>query len=91
MEAISASHRRAAVSDDGIEDRLQIERRAADDVQHIARRGLILERLRQLARARLHLLEQPRVLDGDHGLVGEGLQQLDLLVGERLHFVATER
>ena len=22
--------------------------------------------------ARLHLLEQPRVLDGDHGLVGEG-------------------
>ena len=32
----------------------------------------------QLARARLHLLEQPRVLDGDDGLVGEGLEQLDL-------------
>ena len=36
---------------------------------------------------RLHLLEQPRVLDGDHGLVGEGRDQLDLLVGERLHLL----
>ena len=33
-------------------------------------------------------LEQPRVLDGDDGLVGEGLQQLDLPVGERAHLVA---
>ena len=31
---------------DGIEDRLQIELRAADDIQHIARRSLILQRLR---------------------------------------------
>ena len=31
----------------------------------------------------LHLVEQPHVLDGDHRLVGEGLNQLDLLVGER--------
>ena len=35
------------------------------------------------ARASCGLLEQPRVLDRDHGLVGEGLQQRDLLVGER--------
>ncbi len=34
-------------------------------------------------RPRLELLEQAHVLDGDHRLVGEGLQQLDLLVGER--------
>ena len=27
-------------------------------------------------------LEQPHVLDGDDGLVGEGLEQLDLRVGE---------
>ena len=32
----------------------------------------------ELARARLHLLEQPHVLDRDHGLVGEGLDDLDL-------------
>jgi hypothetical protein len=32
----------------------------------------------------LGLVEQARVLDRDHGLVGEGLQQLDLLGGKRL-------
>ena len=30
----------------------------------------------------MNLLEQPRVLDGDDGLVGEGLEQIDLSVGE---------
>ena len=35
------------------------------------------------ARPRLQFLEQPHVLDGDDRLVGEGLEQLDLLVGER--------
>ena len=37
----------------------------------------------EFARALLLRLEQPRVLDGDHRLVGEGLDQLDLLLGER--------
>ena len=31
------------------------------------------DRAGQLPRARLHLLEQPHVVDGDDGLVGEGL------------------
>ena len=34
------------------------------------------------------LVEQPRVLDGDDGLSGEILDQLDLLVGEWAHFLA---
>ena len=33
-------------------------------------------------------VEQPRVLDGDDGLRGEVRDQLDLLVGERTHFLA---
>ena len=33
--------------------------------------------------------EQPHVLDGDDGLVGEGLNQLDLRLGEGLHPPAT--
>src|SRR5262249_38683521 len=37
----------------------------------------------KLARALLLRLEQPHVLDRDHGLVGEGLDQLDLLWSER--------
>jgi hypothetical protein len=31
---------------------------------------------------RHRITEQPRVLDGDDGLVGEGLEQLDLIVRE---------
>ena len=60
--------------DNGLQHDLEIEcraHRAAD----FAQGG-------EVAVARLHLLEQPRVLDGDDGLVGEGLDKLDLLVGE---------
>ena len=35
-------------------------------------------------------LEQPHVLDGDHRLVGEGCDQLDLLVSERLDFCSLD-
>ena len=61
-------------SDQRVEHGLQIERRAADDLQHVGGRGLLLQRLGEIARARLHLVEQPHVLDRDHGLVGEGLR-----------------
>ena len=64
--------------------------RRRDDLQHLRGRGLLLQRLGQLARARLHLVEQPHVLDSDHRLVGEGLDQLDLLVGERTHALAMQ-
>ena len=56
--------------DNGLQHDLQIECRA-DRAADLAQCG-------EVAVARLHLLEQPRVLDGDDGLVGEGLDQLDL-------------
>src|SRR5262245_37752670 len=62
---------------------LQVEGRAADDLEHVGGRGLLLEGLSQL-------VEQARVLDGDNGLGGEILQQLDLLVGERTHLLAID-
>ena len=40
--------------------------------------------------ARLHLVEQSHVLDRDHGLIREGGDQLDLLVGERLNGAARQ-
>ncbi len=58
-------------SHDRIEDRLDVRRRLADHAQDLARRGLLLQRLAEIAVARLQLLEQPRVLDRDHRLVGE--------------------
>src|SRR5260370_16359275 len=34
--------------------------------------------------AGLHLIEQPHILDGDYGLIGESAHQVDLFVSERL-------
>ena len=67
--------------DQRVEHGLQIERRAADDLEHVGGGGLLLQRFAQF-------VEQPRVLDGDDGLRGEVRDQLDLLVGERAHLLA---
>ena len=64
--------------DDGVEDRLHVRGRAADDAEHLGRRRLMLQGLAQFRVALLDLFEQPHVLDGDHGLIGEGFEQLDL-------------
>ena len=69
--------------DQRVEHRLQIEGRAADDLEHVGGGGLLLQRFAQL-------VEQARVLDGDDGLGGEVLDQLDLLVGERAHLLAID-
>src|SRR5262245_46176508 len=55
-----------------IEHRLQIEGRAADDLAHVGGGSLLLQRFGELARARLHVVEQPHVLDRDRRLVREG-------------------
>ena len=78
---------RAAFSSIALEHRLQVARRAGDDLQHLAGRGLLLQRLGQIIGALAQLVEQPRVLDGDHRLGGEVLHQLDLLVGEWPHLL----
>ncbi len=49
--------------------------RSADHLQHFGGGRLLLQRL-------LGLVEQPRVLDRDHGLVGEGRAAADLLLVE---------
>src|SRR5215813_3364204 len=54
-----------------------------DCLGDLAERLQLLDRLREFACACLHLVEQAHVLDGDDGLVGKGLDQLDLLVAER--------
>ena len=54
-----------------------------DDLQHFGGRGLLLQRLAQF-------VEQAGVLDGDDGLGGEILDQLDLLVGEWPHLLAID-
>jgi hypothetical protein len=67
--------------DQRIEHRLQVEGRAADDFEHVGGGGLLLEGFPQL-------VEQARVLDGDHGLAGKILHQRDLLVSKWLDLLA---
>ena len=63
----------------GIQHRLNIRRRAGDDAQNLARRSLLFQRF-------FEFLEQPHVLDGDHRLMGERLEKLDLAIAERPDF-----
>ena len=60
----------------GVEDRLKVSWRGIDHLQYLGGRGLLLQCLARLG-------QQPGVLDRDHRLRGEILQQRDLLLGER--------
>src|SRR4029077_15763695 len=71
---------------DGVEHRLHVCGRAADDSEHFGGCGLMLQGLAQLFIALLQLFEQPHVLDGDHRLIGESFQESNLFFGERTDF-----
>src|SRR4030095_8100964 len=82
-QATGASH-------DGIEDRLHVSWRAANDPEDLAGRGLLVECSRQVTIAGLQFREQPHILDCDDRLVGEGLEKGDLPVREELSLGAAE-
>src|SRR5262249_49934881 len=73
-----------------VENRLEIRGRAGDHTQDLTRCRLLLQRLGQLTIPLPQLVEQADVLDGDDGLVGEGLEERHLAVGERPDFEATD-
>src|SRR5262249_18786717 len=64
-----------------IEHRLQVEGGAADDLEHVGGRGLLLQRLAQL-------IKQAGVLGGDHGLLCNIADQFSLLIAERSDLLA---
>ena len=74
-----------------VEDRLQFRLRLADDIQHLGRRRLALQRLRKVRVRSLQRPELANVLDGDGGLGGEGLHQIYMVLGERPYLAAIER
>jgi len=67
---------------------LQVEGRAADDLEDIACRSLVFERFFEIARARVQFVEQPDILDRNDGLIGEGLEQIDLRLQKRRDLAA---
>ena len=89
MHAVGAGELVGA-GDDRAEHGLEVER-GAEGLADLAQRLQLLDRAGELGRARLQLVEQPRVLDGDGRLVGEGLHQGDLAVGERPDLVPVDR
>ena len=70
---------------EGIEHRLQVECRPADDLEHVGGDGLLLERFGQIGCALPQLVEESCVLDSNDRLDGKVLDQLDLFVRERPH------
>ena len=71
--AASGAAEAVRLFEDRVEHRREIAGRAVDDLQDLGGRGLLLQRLARLG-------DQPRVLDRDDRLVGEGANQLDLRV-----------
>jgi hypothetical protein len=70
------------------ENWLQVALRGADDAQHFGRRRLLFS---TVGGAVPQFTEQPRVLDGYHGLIGEGLEQSNLSLSEKLRLGAAQR
>ena len=61
---------------------LNIRRRAGNHTKDLTRCGLLFQRLRSHV-ARLLLVKQPHILDGDYRLVGKGFKQFNLPIRER--------
>ena len=64
---------------DGVQHHFEIER-GIDGLRGFAERAQFLDRAGQLVGARPQLAEQPRVLDGDHGLCGEAFHESNLFI-----------
>ena len=67
-----------------VEDRFQFAGRAGNDLQHLRRRRLLLQRFGQFAGALLLGLKQSYILDCNHRLVGKSIDQVNLSFSEWL-------
>jgi hypothetical protein len=72
------------VRDNAGEHGLHVEARA-DGASHLAERLQLVHEAGQLVRPLLEFREQAHILDGDHRLVGKGLEQSDLSLREEPH------
>ena len=79
MVVTSARQRRVTVSTSGVEYRLELDRRAADDLEHVAGCGELVDRAGEFGGALAQLAQEARVLNRDDGLVGKGFQDLDVI------------
>src|SRR4030095_13417517 len=76
--------------DDGVEARLYVRGRAADDAEHLRCCRLMFQGLPQFGIALLQFFEQPHVFDGDGRLVSKSFKQRYLSIGERSDLYTAE-
>ena len=69
----------ASTLDNRSKCRPNVGRRRSDHLKHVGGGRLLLQSFTQIVGALADHVEQPRVLDGDDGLVGEGLKQLNVM------------
>src|SRR6516164_5346806 len=81
---VSAVRHQFDVAQDGVEWRPQLVAHIGEELR------LVLARLLKLAALVLDFIEQAHVLYRDRGLVGEGRDQFDLLIGEWSYFRARQ-
>src|SRR5262245_25134778 len=82
-EAGIGAAKSSSVFDERLKHRLKIEGGSADHLKDLACRSLLFQGFSEIAVTFLQFLEQPHILDSDYGLVGEGRDQLNLLICER--------
>jgi hypothetical protein len=82
--AVNAVENKLGIAEDGVERRAQFMAHIGEELR------LVFARFLDLATLFLNFLEQAHVLDGDDGLVGEGVGEFDLLIGERPHRAAAQ-
>ena len=87
-ESITQFHRMLR---DRIKHGLQISWSATNNPKNVTCRGLLLQRLGELAVSILQFLKQPDVFYGDDGLIGEGLKKCNLLVRKRSNLDSTNK
>src|SRR6516165_9791638 len=66
-----------------LEDQIQFTGRRTDDLQYLGGSRLLLQGFGEICGALPQLIEQPRILDGDDGLVDAIRLNVDVLVIER--------
>ena len=74
----------------GCKYRLKIAGGAANNLQHLRRGRLLLQRLGEIVGALAQFVEQARIFDSNDGLGSEILNQRNLLVGKGSNLMAVQ-
>src|ERR1700732_2958301 len=88
---INVVNNELGIAEDGVERRSQLVAHIGEKLRFVLACFLKLAAFfLKLSRTQAQFVEQAHVLDGDHGLGSEALDQLDLLLRERAHLLAID-